>query len=203
MDYQKGIRKDKKLVFLNEFSNEVLVCCPSCKSQAKVSYDKSSPNIKLNFHCSNCFKQLEDDSWYGPVILSPKSKKCDFCGFTISDLHQKGFERDMIIKVSCKNCGKKKPYDAEHWRIVSDLRNPRDPHFGLQLWLQSGFDGSVLWAYNTAHLDFLEEYISSKLREEKVVSPRALSQTMPSFIMKASNRAKLLKLISKMRKTIN
>jgi len=203
MDFQKGIRKDKKLVFLNEFANEVLVCCPSCKSQAQITNDNSSFNTKPKFHCSNCYKHLEDDSWYGPVVLSPKSKNCDFCGSAISEVHQKGFERDVSIKVSCKNCGKTKPYDAEHLRIVSDLRNPRDPHFGLQLWLQSGFDGSILWAYNTAHLDFLEEFVSAKLREEKAVSRHSLTQTMPLFILKASNRTKLLKLISKMRKTIN
>jgi hypothetical protein len=108
-----------------------------------------------------------------------------------------------LIKVSCKNCGKAKFYEAKHARNTIDSQAPIDPYFGLQLWLQSGFDGSILWAYSCAHLDFLEEYIGAKLREEKVVSKRSLVQNMPAFISKAGNRAKLLKLISRMRKSIS
>lgn len=203
MDFQKGIRKDKKLVFLKEFSNEVLVCCPNCAGQAKVSYDKSSSNNKPKFHCSNCYKQFEFGLWYGEVILSPKNKKCDFCGVSIKNTYQKGFGKDTLIKVCCQNCGQAKLYEAEHMRESVDSQTAIDPYFGLQLWLQLDFDGSILWAYNTAHLDFLEEFIGAKLREEKVVSRHSLTQTMPSFIMKASNRAKLLRLISKMRNTIS
>jgi hypothetical protein len=107
-----------------------------------------------------------------------------------------------LIKVYCKNCGKAKFYEAKHARNAIYSQIPIDPNYGLQLWLQSGVDGSTLWAYNSPHLDFLEGFVSAKLREEKVVSQHSLSQTMPSFISKDNNRTKLLKLISRMRKTI-
>ena len=40
-----------------------------------------------------------------------------------------------------------------------------DHFFGLPLWLQTSCCGQVLWAYNEAHLNFLESYVQSRLRE--------------------------------------
>ncbi len=40
---------------------------------------------------------------------------------------------------------------------------PQDPLFRLALWLQTPCGSHVLWAFNYAHLDFLEGYVAASL----------------------------------------
>jgi hypothetical protein len=68
---------------------------------------------------------------------------------------------------------------------------PKDPYFGYSLWLQENFKSFIFWAYNYEHLDYLDSYKKSKLRERNNRTGWTLVEKLPSFIKEAKNRAKL------------
>jgi hypothetical protein len=71
--------------------------------------------------------------------------------------------------------------------------------FGAELWLSSAFKNDVSWAYNPAHLKYLEEYISAKLCEQKDREHFTLLEKLPKFYHDAKNRETLLKIIERLR----
>lgn len=70
---------------------------------------------------------------------------------------------------------------------------------GTALWLEQPFKDDVVWAYNYAHLDYLDNYIAATLREHKDRTHFTLLEKLPKFYHEAKNRSALLKLIKKMR----
>lgn len=96
--------------------------------------------------------------------------------------------------LSCPNCG----YLVKEKYIRTK--------FDIELWLEINCCGETLWAYNENHLDFLENYVSAKLRErtleENGWKNRSLASRLPSWIKKANNREKILKCINKLRERI-
>ena len=74
-----------------------------------------------------------------------------------------------------------------------------DPVFGLPLWLQKTFGENLFWAYNTKHLDLLEQYVGAKLRERGINNKGTKNSLMfsrlPEFIKIAKNREAILKII--------
>ena len=57
-------------------------------------------------------------------------------------------------------------------------------YFDAVLWLQMPFGKNVFWAYNLAHLAYLEEYIAAFLRE----SPNRTHFTMVEILPKVVQR---------------
>ncbi|MEU4672516.1 TFIIB-type zinc ribbon-containing protein [Amycolatopsis sp. NPDC023774] len=85
----------------------------------------------------------------------------------------------------------------------------RDPFLQHPLWLQTDFDGYVLWAYNERHLDHLEAYLAARLRERHLTADdqvRQLRMTMiaklPAWLKGAKNREKILRRIAPMRASL-
>ena len=89
-------------------------------------------------------------------------------------------------------------------------RDPVDWVFHYPLWLQANCRGNVLWAYNPAHLDFLESYVTAKHRtglrskdgERRLRLNSTLASRMPAWIGSAKNRELVLKTITRLRQTI-
>ena len=81
-----------------------------------------------------------------------------------------------------------------------------DWYFHLPLWLQIGCCGETLWAYNAAHLDFIESYVRAKLREhargEHGWSNQALANRLPRWMKDAKNREDILKCVQKLREKL-
>jgi hypothetical protein len=75
----------------------------------------------------------------------------------------------------------------------------KDPFMGLDVWLQSNFKQYFFWAYNYAHLNYLENYIAAKLRERNNRKHMTMVEKLPLFIKSAKNREDLLKLIAKLK----
>jgi hypothetical protein len=64
----------------------------------------------------------------------------------------------------------------------------------------------MLWAYNFEHLDFIEAFVSAKLRESQrdendLWSNHSLFSRLPRWIQSAKNRETILKVISKIRQS--
>ncbi|MEH2202646.1 MAG: hypothetical protein V7K53_01020 [Nostoc sp.] len=79
-----------------------------------------------------------------------------------------------------------------------------DHFFGLPLWLQISCCGQVLWAYNKAHLNFLESYVQSRLREHLPDDSLgwhngSLASRLPRWIKLTQHREKVLQKIQQLK----
>ncbi len=77
---------------------------------------------------------------------------------------------------------------------------PAHAYFDGTLWLQYPFKNEVFWAYNLAHLEYLERYIAAGLREHKDRSHFTLLEKLPRFYHEAKNRASLLRIIAQLKR---
>ncbi len=102
----------------------------------------------------------------------------------------------------CKNCGHNKRASASQTVGKSTYQISLAAHhfFGANLWLQAPFKEDVFCAYNYVHLDYLESYIGSKLREHKDRTHFTLLEKLPKFYHEGKNREALLKIIEKLKK---
>lgn len=121
------------------------------------------------------------------------------------------FERDILVKCpQCNSCTKIASIDdGSTWRIacfhcsytkttsgtIKQYGWAIDPLFDLPLWLQMPCCGEVLWAYNAAHLEFLEKYVQATLRESQGNRWQHLSIAvrLPRWMKLASHRKAILK----------
>lgn len=61
----------------------------------------------------------------------------------------------------CTHCGLVKEKPLGEWC----RRDPVDPAFGCDVWLQTPCCGHTLWAFNEAHLSLIERFVGAELRE--------------------------------------
>lgn len=102
-------------------------------------------------------------------------------------------------RLLCANCGynkeaKTNTNQQENWQMAAHL------YFDAKLWLQMPFKSETFWAYNSAHLDYLQQYISANLREHTDRTHFTLLEKLPKFYHEAKNREALLKIIGKLKK---
>ncbi|WP_192348848.1 zinc ribbon domain-containing protein [Algoriphagus sp. Y33] len=127
--------------------------------------------------------------------------KCPACSGKANS--QVSYEENRA-RIYCTNCGHTKEVTTEislfgskgHWMIAANQ------YFNAELWLQSPFKNDVFWAYNADHLAYLEKYIAADLREHKDRQHYTLLEKLPKFYHEAKNRAALLKIIEKLKKSI-
>src|SRR5258706_7227047 len=58
------------------------------------------------------------------------------------------------VALTCSHCGHNQMREADS----ISLGGPVDGYFQQPLWLQAPCCGETLWAYNAAHLAFIEDY---------------------------------------------
>jgi hypothetical protein len=88
--------------------------------------------------------------------------------------------------VRCEGCGAITRHGVLRTRPAGV---PETPRFrGLELWLRTPCEGRVLWAYDAAHLDFLERYVAAGLREQEPGNT-SLASRLPAWIKSRKNRA--------------
>lgn len=102
------------------------------------------------------------------------------------------------VRLYCLNCGYNKEISTKLSPNATIMMAAHD-YFGASLWLQSSFKNDVFFAYNGAHLDYLERYISANLREHNDRSHFTLLEKLPKFYHEAKNRPRLLKIIAKLK----
>lgn len=105
-------------------------------------------------------------------------------------------------KLLCSNCGHNKTTTTETtvFGMTANWKRSAEEYFGAQMWFQHPFKNNTFWAYNPAHLAYLEQYISATLREHKDRSHFTLLEKLPKFYHEAKNREALLKIIDKLKK---
>jgi hypothetical protein len=91
---------------------------------------------------------------------------------------------------------------SENDRMVISLGGGGDAYFGLPLWLTTDCRGHVLWAYNIAHLDLLEAFVSAQLRERgPILGSMSLVERLHAWIKDAKNRDDVIRAIHRLRRS--
>jgi len=112
-------------------------------------------------------------------------------------------DRFVPPRFSCTACGSSKKWSEkkiERWYTVDD-------YFHYPLWLQTSCCAETLWAYNLRHLEFIEAFVRTKLRERKPHelygwSNKSLFSRLPKWIQSGKNREEIIKAIAKIRKSV-
>jgi hypothetical protein len=125
-----------------------------------------------------------------PILVA-----CEKCGQCASLL---GFDfprqpKNMAWRLgncSCLHCG-------HQWMAAAGM------HFYTRgpLWLRTSCHKNLLWILNAAHLEFMEQFIGAKLREERMeeISSRRLSSALPRWMLAAKNRKDVMRSLKKLR----
>ncbi len=83
-----------------------------------------------------------------------------------------------------------------------------DDYFHRPLWLRTRCAGRTLWAFNAAHVDYLEQFVTAKLREHHP-SPttgwrnRSLAGRLPRWVQSARNRDVVRNGIARLRRKLD
>ena len=104
-------------------------------------------------------------------------------------------------KLTCTHCGFHDVKDTllTHLGYTANYKADASAYFDVETWYLAPFKNDFFFAYNEAHLLYLEQYIGAKLREHKDRSHFTLLEKLPKFYHEAKNREALLKLIEKLK----
>lgn len=139
--------------------------------------------------------------------------RCDGCA-RVRDRGPDAGARRVVL--ACSRCGHSAVWEPAHagtFTSSSTSWYPRgaigvgaavDWYFHLPLWLRAPCCGETLWAYNAAHLDFLEGFVGAALRErtrdpELGWSNRSMASRLPGWMQLAANRRAVLDCIARLR----
>ena len=115
--------------------------------------------------------RFDDPRQFLSVLMREALVVCPKCGGRAESAAIDRASTDSFAprRVSCAACG-----FTRRWRKseVSGSRpgDASDDYFRLPLWLQTACGGQVLWACTRRHLELLEGFVSTKLRERKRIS---------------------------------
>jgi hypothetical protein len=122
----------------------------------------------------------------------------------------RGREHAPPVVLTCARCGHSQGWAPSRPGVVHAgdparfpghvaYGGPVDPYFHLPLWLQAPCCGERLWAFNAAHLEWLEGYVGAALRErapgEHGWSNRSMASRLPQWMKAAGNRDEILRCI--------
>ena len=103
-------------------------------------------------------------------------------------------------RLVCGHCGYSKTFAGTSWTVGL----PVDWYFRRPLWLRVACDGRELWAYNRAHVEFLDRYVRAELREEgthtRPIRNATLASRLPAWIKSGRHRDEILKGLAKLRR---
>lgn len=191
--------------WLGSFYNEILVKCPKCESKATVKQEliekcECGKCHNMVFECKKCFYKLKEIVYQ---YVAYGKEYCSNCFEKFEYQSQPLKEKPLTYKTKCPHCDFQEEWKTKAYRVKvkSKLDNglAKDMWYGLTLWFQKEFDGSIFWAYNLDHIDYLERYIGADLRERNVKGSynSTLVSRLPQFVKAAKNREKLLKILKK------
>ncbi|HYR11692.1 MAG TPA: hypothetical protein VEQ60_28170 [Longimicrobium sp.] len=129
----------------------------------------------------------------------------------------RGPDDNPPVQLTCVHCGHSAGWVPSNPGVVTAADpqkfpghvaygGPVDPYFHLPLWLQAPCRGETLWAYNAAHLQWLEDFVGAELRErapgEHGWSNQGLASRLPPWMQSAKNRDDVLRCIRGLRERL-
>jgi hypothetical protein len=121
---------------------------------------------------------------------------CPRCGNCASVLAADDPEHRLLFRsrrLTCTHCGLTRQWASQ--RVNIDGR-PTDWYFHLPLWLQAACLGEILWAFNAAHLSFLDSYVRATNRRRLPNVNRSAASRLPRWIKSGKNREPVLHAIA-------
>ncbi len=132
---------------------------------------------------------------------------------------ERGAEADTASRVTltCAHCGLAQFWEQTGPGVLTSADPAAYPvgvvavggavdwYFHLPLWLQTSVAGETLWAYNAAHLDFLEAFIAAKQRGSRHKRGphgwrnQALANRLPRWMQAAGHREDVLRGLATLR----
>lgn len=189
---------------LSTWSKNTLIKCPSCSKMAELRNDKSVfqwyRNENAEIHCSHCNYILKQEKLQRFTLEIDHN--CRNCGKKILRTIPNLTKPKEKIRIKCEHCGdsvEHYPKNIITWYTINQQGSAKDPIFGVSLWLQEQIKGHLFWAYNIDHLNYLEEYIGAELRKREGMT---MAAKLPQFIKASKNRVHLLKLIDRLRQSV-
>ncbi|QGQ20528.1 hypothetical protein GC089_16720 [Cellulomonas sp. JZ18] len=168
--------RDEPMRYLH--ASRVLVRCPRCAEPAVAT--------PCRVACPTCGFTHEGRGWVATAARTTVvlEGRCGGCG------RQARVERDVPgttrdLPVRCAECGAVTRHPARP--AVYRSAGGRPLYRGLDLWLQTPCEGRVLWAYDEAHLDYLERYVAAAVREQEPGNA-SLASRLPAWVKAAGNR---------------
>jgi len=141
------------------------------------------------------------DQFAGKILV-----RCPDC-FGRAELTKRLDRRGNIAgyRFVCPSCchARQWPKKGANW-FPGPAGGPFLPGFELNIWLQTPCCGSTLWAYNLAHVTFLENYVAATLRERRNHQwgwsrNSSLESRLPRWMQVAKNRLSVLKGLTQLR----
>jgi len=126
-------------------------------------------------------KRFDDTGESYSDFLNKRIVYCPSCSFPVDLVNN---------KIACLKCGFNKVFR----KIISEG--------DLKLFLEIECCGHLLWALNYEHLNFLESYVESSLRERIPNINQSMASRLPNWIKDAKNRITILKCIKKLREEL-
>ena len=118
-------------------------------------------------------KQLSD--FYTEVLVL-----CPSCQSKANAKLNKEAKKAELI---CVNCGynQSKKTETNIAGVNANIEMAAHEYFGAELWLKAPFKNNFFFAYNYAHLDYLERFIAAHIREHKNRTGFTLLEKLPKF----------------------
>jgi hypothetical protein len=194
----------------HHFANEFQVKCPQCGAKATVKRVFSEKDQYERYpigilKCPGCYLYLEESA-----MIKYKATVNQYCCNNVEKVKYESQllnEKPQKIKVKCTSCNQIKEFVPRITEVQlhfkTDENNAREWCFNTELWYQKTVRGNVFWAYNEAHIAYLEAYIAAGLRERnsQYNGGKTLVASLPKFVKDARNRDKLLKVIKEWKKS--
>ena len=150
--------QDKNLV-LYDFINEIQIICPECNRKAIIKNDTET--YKSTVICSDCNYTYTSDN---KVIELSLKANCNNCGVKIT-YEQRVNEKKDQLTLRCPSCNTSHKFEPK----VSEYYSFQEIFDKYDLWYSENFKGHHFWAYNTDHLEYIENYKVFKELSKKLV----------------------------------
>jgi hypothetical protein len=188
----------KRVEYLIDFIDEVIIECPACGAPATVIGGIGSRARTPTARCRTC--GFNRGAWPAPdgILLGAVAKRrCPRCGRWLEKRYQRVLAKRRQVVLSC-------PCKAQtsvklHFASVR-LGGPYDPYFGYPLWFQKAIGRNVLWAYNRRHLALLKAFVAASVRPRTPGANGSVVSRLPSWITKGTRRPYVLRALRALEK---
>lgn len=153
--------------------------------------------LKSVCNCDSCgFQDAENEAWSG-FVQGFVNRACGNCGSRISHTTEPTRNPYDSSELTCEVGKTNRKYKTQWYRYRNDM--PTDPYFGFDLLLQTNIKGNILWLYNIDHLNYLMEYVESKLREDGGRHKYSMITNLPQWVKSAENRDWIVKKLNRVK----
>ena len=141
--------------------------------------------------CGGCGLAAESGNGWGGTYSA--SGRCGKCGAIVSGT---GSPIRGRLLIRCRSCRRATDLPARgQWRFDTTA----GVYGGLDLWLRTEVAGHVLWAFDSDHIDRLEQYVAATLRERTPNWNTSFASRLPAWAKDRKHREVVLAACERLR----